>query len=88
MTTEIISMFYPIVIIIGVIVIIVVVLWQGMNVAKAQMAADQTEKYRKLAEQAASAEQKSADAQQKTAETLEDMRAHLTAIEKLLRDVQ
>lgn len=75
-------------IIIAVAVIVVVILWQGMNVARTQMASDQMEQYRKLAEQATSAEQKAADAQQKTAEALEDMRARLTAIEKLLRDVQ
>jgi phosphotransferase system glucose/maltose/N-acetylglucosamine-specific IIC component len=88
MTTEIIGMFYPILIIVGVIVIIVVVLWQGMNVAKTQISAEQTENYRKLAEQAATAEQKSADAQQKTAEALDDIRARLAAIEKLLSEVQ
>jgi biopolymer transport protein ExbB/TolQ len=88
MSTEIIGMFYPIVVIIGVIVIIVVVLWQGMNVAKTQIRGDQTEQYRKLAEQATSAEQKAADSQQKIAEALEDMRTRLAAIEKLLSEVQ
>jgi uncharacterized membrane protein affecting hemolysin expression len=69
-------------------IIIVVVLWQGMSVAKTEIGSKQTMQYEKLAEQAVTAEQKSADAQQKTAEALEDMRARLTAIEKLLRDVQ
>ena len=75
-------------IIVAVTVVIVVVLWQGMSVAKTQMSADQRDHYSKLAEQAAAAEQKSADAQQKTAEALEDIRARLTAIEKLLSEVQ
>jgi predicted negative regulator of RcsB-dependent stress response len=75
-------------IIIAVTVVVVVILWQGMSVAKTQMTTDQTYQYRKLAEQVAESEQKSADAQQKTAEAVEDIRARLTAIEKLLRDVQ
>jgi uncharacterized MAPEG superfamily protein len=77
-----------IVMIVAVSVIIVVLLWQGMSVAKTQMASDQTEQYRKLAEQATTAEQKAADEQQKIAEALDDMRTRLAAIEKLLRDVQ
>ena len=69
-------------------IIIVVVLWQGMNVARAEIAGKQTTHYEKLAEQATSAEQKSADAQQKTAEALEEIRARLATIEKLLSEVQ
>ena len=88
MTSDLIGSLYPIIIIIGVVVIVVVVLWQGMSVAKTEIGSKQTTHYEKLAEQAVAAEQKSADAQQKTAEALEDMRARLTAIEKLLRDVQ
>ena len=53
-------------IIAAVTVIFVVVLWQGMAVARAEIAGKQTTQYQKLAEQATSAEQKSADAQQKT----------------------
>lgn len=75
-------------IIAAVTVIFVVVLWQGMAVARAEIAGKQTTQYQKLAEQATSAEQKSADAQQKTAEALEDMRTRLAAIEKLLSEVQ
>jgi cell division protein FtsL len=77
-----------IVIIIAVTVIFVVILWQGMSIAKADNTGIQTEQYHKLAEQAVNAEQKSADAQQKTTEVLEDIRTRLAAIEKLLRDVQ
>jgi uncharacterized protein YxeA len=77
-----------IVLIVAVSVIIVVLLWQGMSVAKTQMVSDQTEQYRKLAEQATTAEQKAADEQQKISEALDDMRTRLAAIEKLLRDVQ
>ena len=74
--------------IVAVTIIIVVILWQGMNVAKAEIAGKQTVLYQKLAEQATNAEQRSAEAQQKTAEALEDMRARLATIEKLLSEVQ
>jgi uncharacterized membrane protein affecting hemolysin expression len=83
MSTEVI-----IAIIVAVTVIFVVILWQGMSIAKTDNALNQTEQYRKLAEQATSAEQKAADEHQKIAEALDDMRTRLTAIEKLLRDVQ
>jgi hypothetical protein len=83
MSTEVI-----IAIIVAVTVIFVVILWQGMSIAKTDNALNQTEQYRKLAEQAASVEQKTADEQQRIAEALDDMRTRLTAIEKLLRDVQ
>jgi hypothetical protein len=75
-------------VIVAVTIIFVVVLWQGMSVAKTEIAGKQTLQYQKLAEQSASAEQKSAEAQQKTAEAVEDMRARLAAIEKLLSEVQ
>lgn len=74
--------------IIAVTVIFVVILWQGMNVAKTQMASDQKMDYQKLAEQATVAEQKAADSQQKIAESLEQISARLAAIEKLLSEVQ
>jgi len=77
-----------IVIIVAVTIIFVVILWQGMSVAKTEIGGKQTIQYQKLAEQAVSAEQKSAEVQQKTAEALEDMRARLAAIEKLLSEVQ
>jgi uncharacterized protein YxeA len=77
-----------IVIIIAITVIAVVILWQGMSIAKTQMTVDQTEQFRKLAEQATSAEQKAAEEGEKIASALDDMRARLAAIEKLLSDVQ
>jgi len=83
MSTEVI-----IAIITAITVVLVVILWQGMSVAKTQMITDQVYQYRKLAEQVAESEQKYAEGQQKTAEALEDMRTRLTAIEKLLREVQ
>jgi hypothetical protein len=75
-------------IIAAVTIVLVVILWQGMNVAKTQISAEQLDKYRKLAEQATTAEEKAAQEQQKIAQSLEDMRARLTAIEKLLSEVQ
>ncbi|HJS17837.1 MAG TPA: hypothetical protein VJ785_03760 [Anaerolineales bacterium] len=70
------------------ITVIMVMLWQGMSIAKTDKAMEQTEQYRKLAEQATSAEQRAAEEQEKIAIALEDMRARLAAIEKLLADVQ
>lgn len=75
-------------IIIAITAIAVVILWQGMSIAKTQMTVDQTELYRKLAEQATAAEQKAAEEQEKTAIALDDIRTRLAAIEKLLSDVQ
>ena len=75
-------------IIAAVTVIFVVVLWQGMNVAKTQMASDQKMEYQKLAEQATTAEQKAVDSQSRIAESLEQISARLAAIEKLLSEVQ
>ena len=75
-------------IIVAVTVIVVVILWQGMSVAKTQIHGDKIDHYHKLAEQSVESGQKSADAQQKTAEVLEDIRTRLTAIEKVLREVQ
>ena len=75
-------------IIVGVTIIFVVILWQGMSIAKTEISAKQMNQYTKLAEQAANAEQKSADAQQKTAEALEDIKTRLATIEKLLSEVQ
>ena len=75
-------------IIAAVTVVLVVILWQGMSVAKTQMITDQLYQYRKLAEQVAESEQKSVEAQQKTAEALVDMQVRLAAIEKLLKEVQ
>ena len=75
-------------VIVAVTVVVVVILWQGMSVAKTEIGGKQTTHYEKLAEQAVSAEQKSADAQQRTAEAVEDIRSRLTVIEKLLHDVQ
>ena len=74
--------------IIAVTVIFVVILLQGMNVAKTQMASDQKMEYQKLAEQATTAEQKAADSQHRIAASLEQISVRLAAIEKLLSEVQ
>ena len=75
-------------IIAAVTVVVVVILWQGMSVAKTEIGGKQTTRYEKLAEEATEASQKAAAAEEKTAEVLEDIRTRLTAIEKLLREVQ
>lgn len=68
--------------------VIVVVIWQSFATRRARMSVEREEAYRKLAEQATSAEQKSADEQQKAAKTLEEINHRLVAIEKILRDVE
>jgi Tfp pilus assembly protein PilO len=88
MTPEILGMFYPLTLFVLITVIVVVLLWQGMAIARAKVSGEREEQYRKLAELATTAEQKAADEQQKIAEALEDMRARLAAIEKTLRDVE
>ncbi len=88
MTPEILGMFYPLTLFVLITAIIVVVIWQAASIAKARMRAALEEGYRKLAEQATAAAQQSAAVQQKANEVLEDMRVRLTAIEKLLREVE
>src|SRR5258706_10727556 len=83
MSTEVI-----IVLIVSVTVIFVVVLWQGMNVAKKEIGGKQTTQYEKMADQAVRAEKKAPDAQQKTSEALEEISGPLASIQKMLRDVQ
>ena len=69
-------------------IIIVVVLVQVFSSYRAKMSITREEAYRKLAEQATNAEQKSADEQQKAAKALEDIHLRLAAIEKMLREVE
>lgn len=75
-------------IIAAVTVVIVVGLWQGLSVVKTGVNSGQNEEYQKLAEQIMENNQKLTEAQEKNNEILEDVRTRLTAIEKLLREVQ
>ena len=86
--TEIPGTFFAMMILILFTIIIVVVLVQVFSSYRARMSITREEAYRKLAEQATTAEQKSAEEQKKIAEALEDMRARLAAIEKMLREVE
>ena len=87
MTTEILGMFYPLLLFVLITLIIVVVLWQGFATYRARATIAREEAYRKLAEQATSAIQKTAEDQQKIAEGVDELRARVAAIEKMLRDV-
>ena len=69
-------------------IIIVVALVQGFASYRARSDLTREEAYRKLSEQAAAAEQKNVEEQKKIAATLEEMRNHLVAIEKILREVE
>ena len=86
--TEIQGPFFAMILFILLTIIIVVLLVQVFSSYRARMSITREEAYRKLAEQATTAEQKVAEQQQKTAEALEAMRTHLASIEKLLRDVE
>ncbi len=68
-----------------ILVLVVVIIWQGSRIAQTKMKVDAemagNEAYRKLAEEAVSV-------QQKMAEDISDIRERMTAIEKLLREVE
>jgi len=68
-------------------IVVVVVLWRGMEVARTQMKSDKDADFRKLAETAASSQQEAASEQKKIRATLDEIRDRLTAVEKLLREV-
>jgi uncharacterized membrane protein len=85
---NIIGMFYPLVLYVLFTVIVVVVLVQVFGTYRAKSNIMREEAYQKLSERATTAEQKAADQQQKIAESLEDIRVRLAAIEKTLHDVE
>jgi hypothetical protein len=68
-------------------IVVVVILWRGMEVARTQMTSSKDADFRKLAEAAASAQQEIVAEQKKTRMTLDEIRDRLTAVEKLLREV-
>jgi hypothetical protein len=68
-------------------IVIVVVLWRGMEVARTQMSSSKDADYKKLAEAAVSVEETIVAEQKATRAALEEIRTRLTAVEKLLRDV-
>ena len=68
-------------------IVIVVVLWRGMEVARTQMASSKDGEYKKLAEAAVLVEETLVAEQKATRAALEEIRTRLTAVEKLLRDV-
>ena len=68
-------------------IVVVVVLWRGMEVARTQMSSNKDADYKKLAEAAVAAEETLAAEQKATRAALEEIRTRLSAVEKLLRDV-
>ena len=68
-------------------IVIVVVLWRGMEVARTEISSSKDADYKKLAEAAVSVEETLAAEQKATRAALEEIRTRLTAVEKLLRDV-
>lgn len=68
-------------------VVVVVLLWRGMEVARTQMASGKDADYKRLAEAAVAVEETLAAEQKATRAALEEVRTRLSAVEKLLRDV-
>ena len=68
-------------------IIAVVVLWRGMEVARTHLANSKDADFQKLAEASLAAEETLAAEQKSVRAVLEDIRARLTAVEKLLREV-
>ena len=68
-------------------IIAVVVLWRGMEVARTSLNADQRAEYRKIAEASLAAQETLAAEQKGVRAILEDIRARLSAVETLLREV-
>ena len=85
--TEIQGSFFEMMMLILFTIIIVVALVKVFTTYRAKSNIMREEAYRKLSEQATAAEQKAVEEQKKITEALEDMRARLAAIEKMLREV-
>jgi len=78
--------FYPILIFL--VIVLIVLIWQGLATYRAKTNILREEMYRKLAEKITATEEKSIELQQKTVEVLDDVRARLVSIEKMLRDIE
>ncbi|MFI7480956.1 hypothetical protein ACH9EU_00930 [Kocuria sp. M1R5S2] len=68
--------------------IIVVVLVQGAKIARARMTAVAAQEYRSLAERYETLAASGAQDLRRTAEAVEDVRARLDSVERLLRSVE
>lgn len=68
-------------------IVVVVVLWRGMEVARTQISAEKQMQYAKLAEEAVEFQRRAADDLEKTRQGVDEIRQRLVAVEKLLRDV-
>ena len=68
-------------------IIVVVVLWLGMEVARTQMSSSKEADFKTLAETSLTTQQEIVAEQKKTRMTLDEIRDRLAAVEKLLREV-
>ena len=68
-------------------IVVVVVLWRGMEVARTQMSSSKEADFKKLAETSVTTQQEIVAEQKKTRMTLDEIRDRLAAVEKLLREV-
>jgi hypothetical protein len=68
-------------------IIVVVILWRGMEVARSHLTSSKDADFQKLAEASQAAQETLAAEQKSVRAVLEDIRSRLTAVEKLLREV-
>jgi hypothetical protein len=68
-------------------IVVVVVLWRGMEVARTQISAEKENRYAKLAEEAVEFQRRAAAEIETTRRGIDEIRERLTAVEKLLREV-
>jgi hypothetical protein len=81
------GMAFTLVVLVLVTIVIVVVIWQSFATRRARMSVEREEAYSRLAERAGSSIQKTAEVQQKIAEGVDELRARMAEIEKMLREV-
>ncbi len=68
--------------------VITVVVWQSLGTWRARMAVSRENAYRQLAEEATTAQRSVAEQQQMIIAELADVRARMSEIERMLRDVE
>ena len=68
-------------------IVVVVVLWRGMEVARSKLAADREAEYKRLAQSSAAYQEQLATEQARMRGALEEIRDRLASVEKLLREV-
>ena len=68
-------------------IVLVVVIKYGSQIWQARVAANSADQYRKVADRAAAAQQRTAEVEEQIVRELADLRERVTSMEKLLREV-